>query len=230
MAITLPSTYARGDKPTKEQWSAPNKALNGMGVGTDNDGKPILPLSFELPLPILLGASGEEAVQVSGGTTLIVASGKIVVIENYYHAGSVTDTVTPSGGAAITLSANAANGTSRVCLVLTAGDAITMGAGSFCSGLRMNLPTVPAAPVRILQVVDSGVSYTVAANKRALITHASAAAGTPNLLLGGSDAVKPGDPGTTPYNLPRLLATEGQTLAGSTTDDILISGLLLSTV
>ena len=233
-ATTIPSTYAQGDTPTREQWNAPGKALNGLGLPNDNDGDPILPLSLDLGVPVLLGAVNAQTKVVGGGTSYTVPAGKLYIVRSFSHISGGADTVTPSGGAAINLSTIGASGFGPVRLYLGAGDAIAMAASSYCCGILMDLPSTPSTPARILQIVDNATAYSVPASKQLLLMHATATGTNVNdlLTIDGATAaplVNPGNVQTATLNVfePLILAA-GQTVAGANPTDILISGLLWS--
>ena len=226
---TLP-TYTGGEKPTPAQWSAASKLLQAMG-GTDDGGgsKGFFARCPELALAIFGGDTTLASKTVTSGASYTVPASTLYVIRRYDHASGVTDTVTPSGGFAINISTIAESSVRDVCLILGPGDQVVMGAGSYCSGYLVALPTDAAFSTRILKFVDNTTTHTVTAGDVMFLAHASNTSGnTGRIVLAGVTGPRLPDPGSSSVPWPVLRnhwLKAGETIAGDTTTDVLISGI-----
>lgn len=224
----IPSTMTDGQTVTAALFNAAGKALSGMGITDDNGGFPIAPIALLPGIPLSLGASAEVGKAFAGAGTFTVTAGKWFVITNIFHAASVTDTVTPSGGAAFTYANAAVTVASGVQWVLGPGDAITLGAGSSCSG---TLLTAPAGLARIFQTVSNTVTFTVPALRRVFLTGAAAAASSAGIDLqidgvAGIRAVPLDSSAGGAANVVRpVVVGAAQVLASSSATLVLISGI-----
>lgn len=208
-------------------------ALKAIGITDDNDGDPMAGRAFGLPISLRGGDANLAARAVGPSSSYTVPAGALFVVTQYQHAAGVTDTVTPSGGGAITLSSYGTAGARSVMMVLGAGDQIAMGAGSACMG---QLLTAAADVTRVLQTVTNAVTYSVAAGKVLHLTHASpvaaVAGATTKLTIDGvTGPVLPnaGEANTASFASPLRLALRAtQVLASSTADTWLISGVVVN--
>lgn len=208
-------------------------ALKALGITDDNDGDPMTARAFGLPISLRGGDANLAARAVGPSSSYTVPAGALFVVTQYQHAAGVSDTVTPSGGAAITLSSYATAGARSLLLVLGAGDQISLGAGSACLG---QLLTAPADVTRVLQTITNVSTYSVAAGKVLHLTHASpvsAVAGATTKLtvdgVTGPFLPNAGESNTASFASPlRLALKAAQVLASSTADTWLISGVVVN--
>lgn len=230
MATAIPTTYVNGDVPTAAQFNAPGKALAGMGISTDNDAKPILPLSLDPPFVIPLPGAVQFK-PIPTNSTYTVTSGKLLYVQVMAGAGTVT--LTPLGGSAIsvTLHSTAPISPARFCLM--AGDQIALSASVWAAGLLLDVPALPSTPTRVLVAVTNSAAYTVPNNSAFIWTAAIPAGGNLSIPLTVDGVQIP--PATNPSyasapygSWQPTVVGANQIIGSANTNPVLISGLVYS--
>lgn len=230
-AIT--STYADGQTVDDDIFNIAYKALLSILLKDDNAGKIQLPVGgMGLPFAVRGGQSA-AAHSVGPSTTYTVPAGKLFFVRRLSNTTTGAIQIDPTGaGAAWNISAATAVIRSVRCgLCLGAGDALITPASAYAAGILIDVAEIEGSPVRVLQEVDNAVSYTVAASKAVLLTHALPSTALAAVLnrdgVGAVSGDAPGGvAGDTVYDgeLGLWLKTT-QVLAGASASKWTISGL-----
>jgi hypothetical protein len=180
------TSHVDGDVIEPEDVNRPGLALAGLGIRDDNLGFPHSGHGgFGLPFSIRWGQVNELPKSVSN-TTYTVPANKLFIARRV-TLPAAAGTGTPSGGSALEWIENTQAGggslSVRVNCPFGAGDTcVSPGATTIVSGVVMD---APSDITRIFQSITAAASYTPAAGKRAIITHAwQTTAGGPLVVHG----------------------------------------------